>query len=157
MNKERKTAVVANTQVGDRLRMSFATTASDYSNADMAVTGIGWIIHDGVANKSNWANYDSSFVTSRHPRTALGWNDTHLFMMVVDGRQTGYSIGMTFQEMADFLTGTLGALDVVNLDGGGSSVMLIRSSGGAQRIVNRPSGGGPRPIPVLLGVQERSR
>lgn len=121
---------VANTmqnkvQVGHRLRMFFATSDGNCNNADMSVTGVGWLLRNGVANTSNWLQY--GFSDERHPRTVLAWNSTHLFMMVCDGRCPG-SVGMTFQELADFLTGTLGATDAVNLDGGGSSTMWVKPS-----------------------------
>ena len=40
---------LANASVGDRLRMRFDTNAGAYNNADMAITGIGWLVHNGVA------------------------------------------------------------------------------------------------------------
>jgi hypothetical protein len=51
-----------------------------------------------------------------------------------------------------------GCHNATNLDGGGSSIMLAQETGpdGLHLgIVNRPSGGSPRPIPVMLGVRRR--
>jgi exopolysaccharide biosynthesis protein len=53
--------------------------------------------------------------------------------MVVDGRQGSYSSGMTLAELTDALFAT-GAAEALNLDGGGSSVMLAQG-----RTMNRPS------------------
>ena len=89
-----------------------------------------------------------------HPRTALGLDATGrlLTLVVVDGRQPGLSEGVSEYELAELLAG-LGCQDALNLDGGGSSVMLVADSEGKLQIVNRPSGPtGPRPVPVMIGV-----
>ncbi len=144
-----KDVLLANTAVGDRLRMRFATSAAEFNNADMAITGAGWILRNGAANTSNWAAYSSSFVDSRHPRTILAWNDARLFLVVVDGR-TSASIGMTFPEMAAFLVDTLGAAEAVNLDGGGSSTLVVDGT-----VRNRPSDGAERAVAnAVLLVRE---
>lgn len=94
-----------------------------------------------------------------HPRTLVGVDSERRFvlMVVADGRQKGYSEGISLSEAAQVMK-QHGCRDAVNLDGGGSSIMLVRDSqadGTAMRIVNRPSGGRPRPIPVMLGVRRR--
>lgn len=145
-----KDIVVARTAVSDRLRLRFATSEPEFNNADMAITGCGWIIHDGTACTANWVKYASSYVDSRHPRTIVGWSSTQLFLIVVDGRSAN-SIGMTFHEMAEFLIAPLGALDAVALDGGGSSAMVVN---GTTR--NAPSDGTERAVAnaVLLVKEE---
>lgn len=83
------------------------------------------------------------FAAHRHPRTAVAFDpDTgRLWMVVVDGRRPGYSVGMTLPELAGLLE-ALGAEEALNLDGGGSSVMVVRG-----RPVSRPSDeGGERPV-----------
>ncbi|MEX2588411.1 MAG: phosphodiester glycosidase family protein [Actinomycetota bacterium] len=75
----------------------------------------------------------SSLVAGRHPRTMVGWNQTHSFLVAVDGRQPGYSTGLTLVEAANFLAG-LGATEGINLDGGGSSTLVLNGA-----VVNRPS------------------
>lgn len=75
-----------------------------------------------------------AFSTQRHPRTALGLDPTlgRAWLVVVDGRGAS-SEGMTLPELADLLK-SLGAREALNLDGGGSSVMVVRGE-----TVNRPS------------------
>lgn len=93
-----------------------------------------------------------------HPRTALGLDAAGrwLTLAVVDGRQKGYSEGMSERELAEWMA-ELGCCDALNLDGGGSSVMLLEDAGGELQIKNRPSdAAGPRPVPVLLGVRRRT-
>lgn len=79
---------------------------------------------------------------NRNPRTAVGFtrDGRRLFYVVVDGRQPGYSAGMTLRELAAFMR-DLGAHEALNLDGGGSSAMVVPDLRGdtAVTIVNRPS------------------
>ncbi|HEX2179332.1 MAG TPA: phosphodiester glycosidase family protein [Actinomycetota bacterium] len=72
-------------------------------------------------------------VRGLHPRTLVGWNANKTFLVVVDGRQPGYSVGMNLLEAAELLR-HLGASDGINLDGGGSATLVV---GGI--VVNRPS------------------
>ena len=70
----------------------------------------------------------------RHPRTAIGvLSDGRIVLLVVDGRRPWHSLGMTLLELAAELR-RLGAVDAMNLDGGGSSVLV---AGG--RVVTLPS------------------
>ncbi len=97
-----------------------------------------------------------------HPRTAVGFSTDRrtLWLVVVDGREPGVSEGMGIHELALFMR-QLGAWEALNLDGGGSSVMLYTPNAERQqvaRIINRPSTrflGQPvlRPVPNLLGVR----
>jgi exopolysaccharide biosynthesis protein len=90
-----------------------------------------------------------------HPRTALGFDDsgTWLLFAVVDGRQPGFSEGVTLYELAEMFQ-SMGCSQAVNLDGGGSSILLAQDPDGV-RTINRPSGKTPRPVPVMLGVRKR--
>jgi hypothetical protein len=77
----------------------------------------------------------------RHPRTAVAVKKNgRLLLVVVDGRRKGWSVGMTLVELARELR-RMGARRAMNLDGGGSSTMVLRG-----RLVNRPSGGSERPV-----------
>ncbi len=76
----------------------------------------------------------------RHPRTAAGYNDREIILVTVDGRQPGWSVGMTMTELAALMH-RLGCTEAVNLDGGGSTTAWVRG-----RIINRPSGGRQRSI-----------
>ena len=67
-----------------------------------------------------------SFAAFRHPRTAVGYDPDagRLWLLVVDGRQGAYSSGMTLVELTEALSAVVGATEALNLDGGGSSVMV---------------------------------
>lgn len=136
-----RSELVSHAQIGQRVRVRIATGDPEFNNSDNAITGIGWVIHDGAAYPGGWSNLESGAAPgSRNPRTVLAWNDTHWFMVVCDGR-TGISVGMTFQEMADFLIGTLAAKEAVNYDGGGSSTLVVDGT-----VRNTPSDGSERAI-----------
>lgn len=94
--------------------------------------------------------------TVRHPRTLIGFNIKRNFLLfvVVDGRQKGYSEGMSLYELAVLMM-QKGCDNAINLDGGGSSVMLWRGSDGNIETVNRPSGKTHRPVPVMIGVKRK--
>jgi len=77
---------------------------------------------------------------ARHPRTAVGFSATHIFLVVVDGRQQKLSIGMNFHELGRFMS-TLGCTDALNLDGGGSTTMWVKG-----KVVNSPSDGKLRAV-----------
>ena len=78
---------------------------------------------------------DLGFASLRHPRTAVAYDPEarRLWVVVVDGRQGSYSSGMTLSEMTATLSATE-ATEALNLDGGGSSVMLVHG-----RRMSRPS------------------
>lgn len=83
----------------------------------------------------------------RGPRTAFGIDSQGRYIiLVVDGRQPYFSVGMTLTELA-FTMKKLGARDAINFDGGGSTVMTVKN-----RIVNRPSDGSERRVSNALLV-----
>jgi len=80
------------------------------------------------------------FYLARHPRTAVGAKkDGTLLLVTVDGRRPEESVGMSIPELTDLML-ELGCTSAVNLDGGGSTTMVI-----GDQIVNQPSSSsGPR-------------
>ena len=97
----------------------------------------------------------ASFATSRHPRTAAGIasDGRRLLLVTVDGRQRPYSDGMTLRELANLML-ALGARDAINLDGGGSTAMVVKSPRTrALTVVNKPSDpAGERAVGNALAV-----
>lgn len=76
----------------------------------------------------------------RHPRSALGFSEDKLFLIVVDGRRPGHSLGMTLYDMASFFR-DIGVKNAINFDGGSSSALWALGD-----IVNRPAHDYERPI-----------
>ncbi|MDX1437187.1 MAG: phosphodiester glycosidase family protein, partial [Anaerolineales bacterium] len=71
----------------------------------------------------------------RNPRTAVALDDDYIYFVVVDGRNPGVSVGMTYVELAAFIRDVLGADWAINQDGGGSSTMVIDG-----QVINNTSG-----------------
>ena len=98
----------------------------------------------------------AGFATNRHPRTAAGItrDGSRILLVTVDGRQAPYSDGMSLPELAGLMR-ALGAHDAVNLDGGGSTAMIVAERG-AFRVANRPSDrGGERAVGNAVGLVRR--
>ena len=108
-------------------------------NDGRVLTGI-----DEVEVDTNVGNHS---IQGTQPRTAIGWVDTnHYMLVVVDGRDEGYSRGVTMTELAGIMS-DLGCRVAYNLDGGGSSAMYWDG-----RIINRPSNGGERATSDILYI-----
>lgn len=91
----------------------------------------------------------SSSVSQTNPRSALGYYEPgHYCFVVVDGRQSGYSTGMTIPELAAVFE-ELGCSVAYNLDGGGSAVMLFNEDR-----YSKQSNGGNRKIGDILLIRE---
>jgi exopolysaccharide biosynthesis protein len=111
------------------------------------ISGAPMLVVKGKAVK-----YDSP---AKHPRTAVGVDEkgAKLVILVVDGRNPGVSEGMTLAELAqEFIR--LGCFTALNLDGGGSTSMVMREPNAETwKILNRPSDGKERPVANALGVR----
>jgi len=93
------------------------------------------------------------FSSSRHPRTCLCLNQDAAVLITIDGRNQA-AAGMSLIEVQQFLL-SIGCIDAVNLDGGGSTTMWIQDQG----IVNYPSDkSGERPVAnalIILNVNNQ--
>ena len=122
-----------------------------------AVGGFPVLVADSVLAAGLDSAGGAGFGPVRHPRTAVGVaaGGRRLLLVTVDGRQAPYSDGMTLRELAEFLR-TIGAADAINLDGGGSTTMVVRRAEGSYAPVNRPSDlEGERPVANALAVVGR--
>jgi exopolysaccharide biosynthesis protein len=124
------------------------TEGCSWLSAGPALLRDGRILDDYEAESSK---FGPGFSLRRHPRTAVGiLEDGTLVFVVVDGRQEGLSVGMTLPELAALLK-ERGARDAYNLDGGGSSTMIV-----AGRVVNSPSDEqGERPSSDAIVIRAR--
>lgn len=98
------------------------------------------------------ADRRSSFDTTRHPRTMIGYDaDGWIYWVVVDGRAAGNAAGATIPEMAA-IARYLGLVEALNLDGGGSSTLWSEATG----VVNHPTDNhkfdheGERAVPNII-------
>lgn len=99
---------------------------------------------DEVEIDTNIGNHS---IQGEQPRTAIGVTaDGRILIVVVDGRNAGYSRGVTMTELADIMV-SLGATTAYNLDGGGSSELWFNGE-----VVNQPSNGGERATSDILCI-----
>jgi hypothetical protein len=117
-----------------------------------SLAGVQTAIGGGPTLVRNGKPMEWSGILMRHPRTAIGWNKDSFFLVEVDGRQGGLSVGMTFPELADYMV-KLGCEQAMNLDGGGSATLWVRGN-----VMNSPSEGHERPgANSLVILQPRVR
>jgi len=121
------------------------TSSKRLDDADTIVNGAGLLRRKAVL-VDNWVQAESlsatNFINTRHPRTLIGVDRKGaIWMAVIDGRQPAYAVGMQFSDL-ERLCDRLQLTDALNLDGGGSSTMVVKG-----KIVNKPSdANGPRPV-----------
>ncbi len=113
-----------------------------------AVAGRPIVLDDGAVR---------SFGPARHPRTGVGVSadGRTLYIVVAEGRMGSRSIGLTLSEVGLWLR-LLGARDGLNLDGGGSSTLVVRDAAGeavrVNRTVHNPILGNERVVANHLGI-----
>jgi exopolysaccharide biosynthesis protein len=115
------------------------------------VSGIHSLVKDGTPRSPADDSRCSSFCTGANPRSAVGLSEDNrtLYFMVVEGRRpdsVGVSLARLGQEMK-----LLGAHNALNLDGGGSSGLVVEGRLLNQRPVNEPN---ERPVSSALGIVE---
>lgn len=126
-------------QVGDTITLATACSDEALSAAQWAGGTGDVMVRDGkLTDSSTWLHVNEG----RAPRTAIGVKqDGTLVVYAVDGRQAGYSIGLSQMDVAEELLNQ-GCQWVVNLDGGGSTAISVWVPGQASPSVrNIPSDG----------------
>lgn len=130
-------------------RASFTTPQGEIYNA---ISGNVRLIHQGQQSEIG----TSSYYQKRHPRTAIGLSEDSntLIIVVIDGRQPNYSVGATIPELTQILLDA-GAYNAINLDGGGSSTLVIDDNGNPKQLNSSIQSRIPareRPIANHLGI-----
>ena len=128
--------------VGSILKISTGTDP-ELSGVRFAIGGGNIMIRQGVVQDiqiPSGGAYKYRSVLERHPRSAVGFNRTHIFLVEVDGRQPDLSVGMTLHELGEYMRG-LGCEEAMNFDGGGSSTLWVDG-----KVVNSPCNGSERDI-----------
>ena len=118
-----------------------------------AVGGGPVLVQDGKLKITNEEElkFTGKAINDKHPRTCMGYtNDGYLIIMVIQGRFPGIAEGATLEQEARLLIG-LGCIEAMNLDGGGSSCMLING-----RETIKPSEKGvERPVPAVFLIHSK--
>jgi exopolysaccharide biosynthesis protein len=118
-----------------------------------AVGGGPVLVQDGEIKITN--NEERKFagreINNHEPRTAIGYaKDNKLVILVCEGRSKT-ATGLTLVQLAEILK-NLGCIEALNLDGGGSSCMLVNG-----KEINTPSGKGvQRPVPSVFLIKRKS-
>lgn len=125
---------------GDKLTIT-CTISPEWADVIYACGGDEMLVVDGKAQ----TEFSLDSADSRAARTAAGLKaDGTLVLYTIDGRQSGYSAGLTLPELAERLA-ELGCVTALNLDGGGSTTFSARRPGeSGLSTLNRPSDGDPR-------------
>jgi hypothetical protein len=123
------------------------TLRPDWTGVVDALGGGPLIIRDGRPVFRAQEEFSTYQLSLRHPRSAVGQTaDGRIVMLAVDGRQPGYSVGMTNFELALALM-RYGVVTGSALDGGGSTTMAYDG-----KVLNRPSDGSERAVAEALLV-----
>jgi hypothetical protein len=125
---------------------------ADLKNLDFSIGGGAQLVASGAAIKTFSTN-----ILGYHPRTAVGItkDKKQLIILTIDGRTSNFR-GIAQSELAKLLI-ELGAYEAINLDGGGSTEMIVKNIGQTSpKIVNAPSDGGERRVHNGIGVISKS-
>ncbi|CAG7625096.1 phosphodiester glycosidase family protein [Paenibacillus allorhizosphaerae] len=140
--------------VGTRLRLDIAF-GKGFGGAEQVISGnstLGYVLLKNGAVPTALLDVTDPNMTDRHPRTMVATKQGKLYLVTVDGRQPGYSDGITLAEGAYYLQG-LGMENALNLDGGGSTTYYVREPGDSGvNLQNRPSDGHDRAVGNALAV-----
>jgi hypothetical protein len=103
-----------------------------FGNTYNAISGSEMLVRNGQALKNFSEN-------EPQPRSAVALNQSarYLILVIVDGRQPGYSMGATLDELAEIIT-FYGGYNAMNLDGGGSSTLVKEGFLGRAEVLNSP-------------------
>ena len=134
-----------------------ASIGKPLENTFNAISGRPLVLSDGKVIES----IDKPGSPTLHPRTAVALDKTRrkMLLFVIDGRQPNYSEGVTLKELAE-ITAEYGADVALNLDGGGSSTLVIEGPDGEPTVLNSPihgriPPGRERPVANHLGIFAR--
>lgn len=143
--REQGAAALRALRIGDPVTVEYALVPASGA-APQAAVGGSPILIDGRPTERLDDN-------ERAPRSAAGTSadGRRIYLVTVDGRQSD-SIGVTLSELSALLA-QMGADDGMNLDGGGSSTLVVRRPGAdTVTVVNDPSDSSARQVPNGLGV-----
>lgn len=132
---------------GDEVELLINSTP-DFNQLSMALGGGTILVKDGIPLSTF-----THEIKGNHPRTALGisQNREEVILLTIDGRTSSYT-GVSQTELAQIMA-SVGAWNAINLDGGGSTEMILRPQGEAnKKIVNNLSDGSERRLMNGIGI-----
>jgi hypothetical protein len=154
-----------NTFSFDHVKYITALAVGDYSGRHLqsfsqlrkwkqktAIGGGPVLIQNGKTQITNEEElkFTGKAINDKHPRTCMGYtNDGYLIIMAIQGRFTGIAEGATLEQEAKLLI-DVGCVEALNLDGGGSSCMLVNG----KETIKPSDKTGERPIPAVFLIQQ---
>ncbi len=120
-----------------------------------AVGGGPVLLQEGEIKISNneELKFGGKAIEDKHPRTAIGYTRDHkLIVLVIEGRHAGSAEGANLVQEARIFK-DLGCLEALNLDGGGSSCLLVNG----KETIKISDAAGQRPVPAVLLIKTARR
>ena len=117
-----------------------------------AIGGGPVLVQDGKIRITNneELKFTGKAINDKHPRTCMGYtNDGYLIIMAIQGRFPGTAEGATLEQEARLLK-NLGCIEALNLDGGGSSCLLVNG----KETIKPSDKTGERPVPAVFLIKE---
>lgn len=135
------------------------TNGPDVRNLDFkkwkmktAVGGGPVLVQNGEIQITNEEElkFTGKAINDKHPRTCMGYtHDGYLIIMAIQGRFPGIAEGATLEQEAKLLI-NLGCVEALNLDGGGSSCLLVNG----KETIKPSDKTGERPVPAVFLIQK---
>lgn len=124
--------------IGDKVNVKMDIKINGNSVSDKYLNIVGFDGNGAILQNGSPVNTWNE----AHPRTAIGYSQDgkKIYMIVIDGRQNNFSVGATTGQVGAIMK-ALGAYTAINLDGGGSSCMVINGN-----VKNSPSDGSERAV-----------
>ena len=124
-------------------------TIPNWDNVNHIISGGPYLVKNGEIF-IDMSEQKLVAIGGKNPRTAIGYTaEGNLIMVAVDGRE-GASVGMTLRELAGFMQ-SIGCINAMNLDGGGSTVMYVNG-----KVVNMPAVKGGIALSNALTIELKS-
>lgn len=137
-----------NIKLNDKVSIQINTNPK-WENVKHIISGGPYLVKNGEVFVDISAEKLAA-IGGKNPRSAIGYTkDGTLIMVAVDGRE-GSSVGMTLMQLARFMK-SIGCVEAMNLDGGGSTVMFING-----KVVNNPQQKDGIPLSNAIVINKKS-
>ncbi len=129
-------AYVKDLKAGDSINIAVNETVEEskeiMENANSVITNVGWLVKDGVDRTRIDAEIGTHSVTLQARWTAFGQRaDGSYVFFTSEGGSTGAGGSLTLRDVADYMI-SAGCVNVIRMDGGGSSAMYVADTGNGQ-------------------------
>ena len=132
-NNSPNAAYVKDLQAGDEINISVSETIASskeiIENANSVISNVGWLVKDGVDQTQIVANIGTHSVTLQARWTAFGIKEDGSYVFfTTEGASTGSNGSVTLRDVAAAMI-EMGCVNVIRMDGGGSSAMYLKDAG----------------------------